>query len=440
MTDAGIHEIPKFLPARPAAGTGPRHPSPDRRSGDGSPPPSLGPVEGGAAVFAYETACRAIAAARRVDQVKDIGDKAEALRVYARQAKNRDLEIDAAEIRIRAERRLGQLLAAADLHKGGRPAAEKTGADGEPVLPPKLADLGVDRKLSARAQQLAAVPDTQFAAELERWRNAAEKDGARVTARLARGLTKSQARAEREKALAQKIAALPERKYGLIYADPEWRFETRSQAGQDRAAANHYPVSALADLAARPVGDLAAEDCILFLWATVPMLVEAICVMDAWGFAVLARDRETGFLMPDRTEARYVSHWAWIKDRAGTGYWGRNNHELLLIATRGRPVAPAPGTQPLSALGGPLGKHSAKPDFFRELIEECWPATPKIVLNHRGAPWAGWDCWGNEVDSEADSSRAEPGCSPVPDDEGHVGCSRHAGDGEGNRGTSGQVR
>ena len=60
----------------------------------------------------YDAACRAIAAARTADEAKGIRDRAEAMRAYARQARNKQLEVDAAEIRIRAERRLGQILAA----------------------------------------------------------------------------------------------------------------------------------------------------------------------------------------------------------------------------------------------------------------------------------------------------------------------------------------
>lgn len=151
----------------------------------------------GTGLAKYEAACRALAEARAVDEVTDIRAKAEAMRAYAAQAKNKQLEVDAAEIRIRAERRLGQLIAeqkaTEGLNQGGRPP-EKTGSKSEPVSVarqeapaqpvPTLAEAGIDKKLSSRAQKLAAVPEDQFEAEVADWRGRVEQENARVTVRL----------------------------------------------------------------------------------------------------------------------------------------------------------------------------------------------------------------------------------------------------------------
>ena len=102
------------------------------------------------------------------------------MRAYARQAKNRELEVDAAEIRMRAERRVGQLIAGqkatVGLATGGQPY-RSTGADEEPVeRPPTLADAGIDKKLSSRAQKLAAVPEEQFEGMVGDWRERVSKE------------------------------------------------------------------------------------------------------------------------------------------------------------------------------------------------------------------------------------------------------------------------
>lgn len=189
---------------------------------------------------------------------------------------------------------------------------------------------------------------------------------------------KKERRAERERELAARQTALPDKRYGVIYADPEWRFEVYSRdTGMDRAADNHYPTSSTEEICNRPVADIAADDCILFLWATVPMLPDALRVMDAWDF-------------------QYKSHCIWAKDRIGTGYWFRNQHEILLVGTRGNVPAPAMGTQVESLVDAPVGRHSEKPEKFYQLIEQYFPNLPKIELNARAAR-PGWDAWGYEA-------------------------------------------
>jgi N6-adenosine-specific RNA methylase IME4 len=151
------------------------------------------------------------------------------------------------------------------------------------------------------------------------------------------------------------------------------------------------------------VGDIAAPDCVLFLWATAPMLPQALEVMAAWGFT-------------------YKSHIVWRKAEPvsladpvkgvvsaaklvlGTGYWFRNGHELLLVGTRGEVPAPAMGDQWGSIVDAAPLKHSQKPDWAIELIETYFPNLPKIELNARTAR-AGWDAWGLEA---PDSSAGQP--------------------------------
>ena len=89
-----------------------------------------------------------------------------------------------------------------------------------------------------------------------------------MTIASAKPFTKAEHRAAREAELAAKQAALPDKRYGVIVADPEWRWEPYSrETGMDRAADNHYPTSATDIIAARDVPSIAADDCVLFLWA-----------------------------------------------------------------------------------------------------------------------------------------------------------------------------
>ena len=92
------------------------------------------------------------------------------------------------------------------------------------------------------------------------------------------------------------------------------------------------------------------------------------------------------------------SNHAWGKDKAGTGYWNREKHELLLIGTRGDIPCPAPGQQWDSLIMAPRGKQSEKPEVFLQMIEEYFPNLPKIELNRRGPPRPKWSAWGNETE------------------------------------------
>ena len=328
----------------------------------------------------YEAACRALAAAVSADEFKAVRYSAIGLEAIGRAAKNFDLQINAVKLQVNAELRLGDLLLEAEEKGELKPGRPKNGTENGQLPRFTLDEIGVDRRLSARAQKLSGIGQRAVDAMLSRF-----EDESRKRRRLARDVIaqatetdKKQRRINREVSLAEMQRSLPDKVYGVIYADPEWDFEVRSrETGMDRHAGNHYPTSPTDAICARPVEKIAAKDCALFLWATVPMLPQALDVMAAWGFV-------------------YKSQLVWTKDKIGTGYWFRNQHEILLVGTRGSVPAPAPGTQAPSVLHAPVGAHSEKPDAALDLIERYFPSLPKIELNARRAR-AGWDAWGYEA-------------------------------------------
>lgn len=143
------------------------------------------------ALVKYEAACLALAECKAVDEVKAWADKAAAMQAYGRMAQDKTLEVDAAEIRIRAERRLGELLAGQKAGPGLNKGTRAVGGGKSPVVvaddrreKPTLADAGISKDLSSRAQKLAAVPAAEFEQEVGEWRDRVQAEGARVTTRL----------------------------------------------------------------------------------------------------------------------------------------------------------------------------------------------------------------------------------------------------------------
>ncbi len=325
--------------------------------------------------LAYEQACQLLAEACRVEQAKEVRNQADAVRHWARQAGNRQLEIDAVEIRFRAERRIGEMMLILPRARGKRTDLRLREAD---VGPLTLKEHGISHHQAERARYLASLPLNTFNERLaERRQQLLKARDLRVPLTLAEG--KSVARARCHATLAQRTRAFPGRpSYNLVLADPPWSFKPWSDdTGSDRSAANHYAVMTTAEIAALPVPAIAAPDCILFLWATAPMLFEAGDVLRAWGF-------------------EYRTGAVWDKVHFGTGYIFRNQHEHLLYAVRGKP--PAPEVVRSSVITAKRGKHSAKPEAALQLIEAAYPELPKIELFRRGPPRPGWDAWGNEAE------------------------------------------
>lgn len=339
----------------------------------------------------YLEARRALAKAARIDEVKKIRDKSIAMEVYAHQAQDSELLGFATEMRKRAERRIGELMEemrqAGLLAKGARERGTKRGTTRVSEKPASLADQGVEKGLADRARKAYAMEERQFEAFVAKTvalAVAAVQGSSEVIkeAKKERHEKKKAARRKREKELAGKQRDLPDKKYGVILADPEWRFEVWSEKGLTNTSAdNHYSTSSLEVIKSRKVASIAADDCALFLWATVPMMPEALEVMNAWGF-------------------KYKSHVAWVKHKSGTGYWFRNRHELLLLGTRGKPPCPSEGEQWPSVLEASSGKHSEKPEESYRLIEDYFPNLPKIELNQRKGR-VGWEGWGDEAPAEA---------------------------------------
>lgn len=147
------------------------------------------------------------------------------------------------------------------------------------------------------------------------------------------------------------------------------------------------------ELAKLPVEDIAERDCTLFLWATFPMLNEAMQLIKKWGFSY----KTVGFVWLKQN--RKSPTWFY-----GLGFWTRGNAEICLLATKGHPKRSSANIHQL--IISPIEEHSKKPDEVREKIVALMGDLPRIELFAR-KKIKGWDVWGNEVESNVELDRKE---------------------------------
>jgi N6-adenosine-specific RNA methylase IME4 len=356
----------------------------------------------GAPLVLYDAACRALAEAVRVDEVKEILNVAVAMAAYARQAKNRDAEADAIEIRMRATRRLDQMRQTqketVGLAKGGEHGGRR-GKDGVRQTPsivhPTLAMQGIDKNLAKQARAFGALSDQQFESVVVEARDKV----ARAVRNAVREVEREQNRANRGSAIedgctVDDVIALAHsgKRFGVIYADPAWEFKVYSGKGKQRSAERHYDTASLDAIKALPVAPLAAEDCALLLWNVWPEMPGALDVIKAWGFEF----KTAGFVwvktVSDANPALFT----------GMGYYTRANTESCLLATRGSPLRLNADVH--QVVLAPVGEHSEKPEEVRRRIERLFPG-PYLELYAR-KPAPGWSVWGNEIPRSAFSAPA----------------------------------
>jgi N6-adenosine-specific RNA methylase IME4 len=317
----------------------------------------------------YDAACRALAEAKTLVEITDIRNWATAARVYAKQAKNKELEADAVEIRMRATRRVDEMIEQQRETVGLAQGRRSDLGSAATQVKATLAEVGVDKNLAHQARVLGRLSEKAFEAAVARAREAINRIVRIETDRTTR-------LANIAAILAGNYDLSLARKYPIIYADPPWRYENPPIGATGRSIENHYPTLSVAEICELPVDQLAHDDAMLYLWATAPKLAECMEVIKAWGF-------------------EYRTCLVWDKEIIGMGYYARNQHELLLVARRGDIPPPEAGTQPTSVHRERRGEHSVKPVFYYEIIEAAYPGLPKIELFARSER-DGWDRWGNE--------------------------------------------
>ena len=170
--------------------------------------------------------------------------------------------------------------------------------------------------------------------------------------------------------------------YGAILADPPWRFKLRSEKDLSKSPQGQYPCMSHEELCRMPVTDLAARDCVLIMWATWPMIQQAIDLMSAWEFTY-----KSGGAWAKQSKSG--SKWAF-----GTGYIFRSASEPFIVGSRGKPLYQSRSVRNL--IVAPVREHSRKPDDMHLMVERLvqGPYLEMFARQRRSL----WDSWGNECD------------------------------------------
>lgn len=229
-------------------------------------------------------------------------------------------------------------------------------------------ELGVPER-TARSR-IAAAEDYELLPEEDREKVDRGEKSARSAAR-----GKKQEKKRKEAAKTAELKG----KFSLIYADPPWMYGASTMNDGGGSADDHYPTMSTDEICNLGIKDHVVKDAVLFLWATNPLLPEAMRVIEEWGF-------------------KYKTNLVWVKDKAtvALGEYVRGKHEMLLIATRGTMI-PDKKDRPESVIEAPRGEHSRKPDTVYDMIESMYGNQRRLELFARSRR-DGWNSFGAEVD------------------------------------------
>jgi N6-adenosine-specific RNA methylase IME4 len=376
------------------------------------------------ALARYDEACAALAAAVKADEVMHIHLEARAIEAVAKVAKNFDLEIDAVKLRVRAEARLGQMLQEGEAsgviaaHGGRRRKDQDSTTE---TCPATLKEIGVDPKLSTRSRKLGGISARAVNAMLDRMEQESRKRG-RIAMDVILDETRTRNRDSRRQ-LAQELsdaaALLPcGRKFPVVYADPAWK---RKAGIGNRAYENQYTTMGWDEILAMPVANRTLPDAWLFLWIPRPHLLAlhptivkdnngepvevklplAWAVAQAWGFD----DYSTMFVWTKTDEAHPDDH--------GSGLIVWDQDEVLCLFKRGKGLPMPSGAEKVgSNHREPSAKHSAKPTYYRDMINRMTGGVPVLELFAREDDEhvlpSNFFTWGNQSKGTAELPAHDP--------------------------------
>ncbi len=315
----------------------------------------------------WDNARQAVEEARSVDELKDIRDRAEAFRLYAKQQKQ-SLEVQnkVAEIKLRCEKRIGEMLQESIPHEGGRPKQSQ-----DATVIGKLQDIGITKSDSSRWQAIATLPDEKFDEYVEEIKRSNEELTTVGMVRLAKQIENQ----DKIEELKNNTITLPEGQYHTIVIDPPWDMKKIDRDNSPQDTGFDYPTMSIEEIKNMKIPS--TDNCHLYLWTTEKYLPDAFDILKHWGFT-------------------YIFTMVWHKNG---GYQPFNlpqyNCEFVLFGRKGN--LPFLDTKDFfTCFNAPRREHSRKPNEFYNLVERVSPP-PRIDMFSREKR-NGFDQMGNEND------------------------------------------
>lgn len=322
-------------------------------------------------------AAKALAEAKDLGEVKRIRDTAVAVKHYAKAAKlGHEAQNHAAEIKLRAERKAGEMLAGMEKQAGSRGTGKKV----EYPKATPLSEIGIDKKSSSKWQTVAKVPAREFEKHVSETKSSKRELTTSGVLKLAKKIQAQTIEPDTMSSGPHSGVIVNDLKtlisggelFSTVYADPPWQYGNQAtRASTD----NHYPTMTLDDICDLPVSKVVDEHAHLHLWTTNGFLFDAKRVMEAWGF-------------------EYRSCFVWVKPQMGIGNYWRVSHEFMLFGLRGK--CPFRRRDQMSWREMDRGRHSSKPDDIRQIVESVSPGPYLEMFGRIAMP--NWTVFGNQVE------------------------------------------
>ena len=307
----------------------------------------------------------AVAECHAVDEIAQIRNQAEAYRYALKQARESPEVVKmAAEIKLRSERRAGELLKETAKQGGDRQSEQgKAMSNGT-----TLVDMGISRDQSSKWQKMANIPEEKFENYIEVQKELSTAGALKIAKQISREEEINRIKNNIEKEKFTKPSGL----FDVIVIDPPWNYGGKYNP-EGRRISSPYPEMSITEL--KEIEIPAKDDSVLWLWTTHKFIWDAKFLMDHWGF-------------------EYKLILTWNKEKMGIGNWFRMQCEFCLMGVKGSPLLLRNDVRDI--IIEPRREHSRKPDAFYEIVETLNVGKKLDYFSREQRK--GWESYGAEID------------------------------------------